>query len=75
MWPLFVTPMPGSRRRIILPARAFEAAARSHKVIPIAAPVHNDAEIETVITSLGSEPPGGGLVQTVREVRLSRPQP
>jgi len=41
---------------------AFEAAARSLKVAPIAAPVHNDAEIETVITSLGREP-GGGLVQ------------
>src|ERR1700682_5230102 len=40
---------------------AFEAAARSLKVAPIAAPVHSDAEIETVITSLGREP-GGGLV-------------
>jgi putative tryptophan/tyrosine transport system substrate-binding protein len=40
---------------------SFEVAARSLKVEPIAAPVHNDAEIETVITSLGREP-GGGLV-------------
>jgi putative ABC transport system substrate-binding protein len=40
---------------------AFEAAARSLKVAPIAAPVHSDAEIERVITSLGREP-GGGLV-------------
>jgi putative ABC transport system substrate-binding protein len=40
---------------------SFEAAARSLKVAPIAAPVHGDAEIETVITSLGREP-GGGLV-------------
>jgi len=40
---------------------AFEAAARSLKVKPITAPVHSDAEIETAITSLGSEP-GGGLV-------------
>jgi putative tryptophan/tyrosine transport system substrate-binding protein len=39
----------------------FEAAARSLKLVPIAAPVHNDAEIETVIGSLGGEP-GGGLV-------------
>jgi putative ABC transport system substrate-binding protein len=39
----------------------FEAAARSLKVAPIAAPVHNDAEIEAVIGSLGREP-GGGLV-------------
>jgi putative tryptophan/tyrosine transport system substrate-binding protein len=40
---------------------AFEAAALSVKVKPIAAPVHSDAEIESVITSLGREP-GGGLV-------------
>jgi putative tryptophan/tyrosine transport system substrate-binding protein len=39
----------------------FEAAARSLKVEPITAPVHSDAEIETVMTSLGREP-GGGLV-------------
>ena len=38
-----------------------EAAARSFKVEPIAAPVHSEAEIETVMTSLGREP-GGGLV-------------
>ena len=43
----------------VLPA--FEAAARLFKVAPIAAPIHSDAEIETVITSLGREP-GGGLV-------------
>jgi putative ABC transport system substrate-binding protein len=41
---------------------AFEAAARSLKVAPIAAPVRSDAEIETVITSLGREPGGGLLV-------------
>jgi putative ABC transport system substrate-binding protein len=40
---------------------SFEAAARSLRVAPIAAPVHSDAEIETVITSLGREG-GGGLV-------------
>jgi putative ABC transport system substrate-binding protein len=40
---------------------SFEAAARSLKVEPITAPVRDDAEIETVITSLGREP-GGGLV-------------
>jgi ABC-type uncharacterized transport system substrate-binding protein len=39
----------------------FEAAARSFKVALITAPIHSDAEIETVITSLGREP-GGGLV-------------
>ena len=39
----------------------FEAAARSLNVESVAVPVHSDAEIETVITSLGQEP-GGGLV-------------
>jgi putative ABC transport system substrate-binding protein len=41
---------------------AFEAAARSLKAAPIVAPVYNDAEIETVITSLGREPGGGFVV-------------
>jgi putative tryptophan/tyrosine transport system substrate-binding protein len=36
-----------------------EAAARSLKVGSIAAPVHSDAEIESVMTSLGREPDGG----------------
>jgi hypothetical protein len=40
----------------------FEAAARSLKVEPIAAPVHSDAEIETAIASLGREPRGGLVV-------------
>ena len=40
---------------------SFEAAARSFKVAPIVAPVHSEAEIETVITSLRSEP-GSHLV-------------
>jgi putative tryptophan/tyrosine transport system substrate-binding protein len=40
---------------------SFEAGARPLKVEPIAAPVHSDAEIESVITSLGRES-GGGLV-------------
>jgi putative ABC transport system substrate-binding protein len=40
---------------------AFETAAETLKVASIAAPVHSDAEIETVITSLGREP-GTGLV-------------
>jgi putative ABC transport system substrate-binding protein len=39
----------------------FETAARSLKVVPIIAPVHTDAEIETAINALGREP-GGGLV-------------
>jgi putative ABC transport system substrate-binding protein len=40
---------------------SFETAARSLKVEPIIAPVHDDAEVETAITALGREP-GGGLV-------------
>jgi putative ABC transport system substrate-binding protein len=40
---------------------SFETAARSLKVVPISAPVHSDAEIETAITALGREP-GAGLV-------------
>jgi putative ABC transport system substrate-binding protein len=40
---------------------SFEAAARSLKVETISSPVDNDAEIETVVASLGREP-GGGLV-------------
>jgi putative ABC transport system substrate-binding protein len=36
-------------------------AARLLKVVPIIAPVHSDAEIETAIIALGREP-GGGLV-------------
>jgi len=40
---------------------AFEAAARLFKVEPITAPVHSDAEIETVISSLARDA-GGGLV-------------
>jgi putative ABC transport system substrate-binding protein len=41
----------------------FEAAARLLKVAPIAAPVHSDADMEAVITSVGRES-GGGLVVT-----------
>ena len=38
----------------------FETAATSFNITPIAAPVHSDAEIETLMTSLGREP-GGAL--------------
>jgi putative ABC transport system substrate-binding protein len=41
---------------------AFEAAARLLKLEPIPAPVRSDAEIETVIASLGREPRGGFVV-------------
>jgi len=37
----------------------FETAAQALKVAPIIAPVHDDAEIEAVIASLGREPRGG----------------
>jgi putative ABC transport system substrate-binding protein len=40
---------------------SLETAARSLKIEPTIAPVHNDAEIETAITTLGRDP-GGGLV-------------
>ena len=40
---------------------SFEAAARSLKVALIAAPVHNDTEIEATIAELGREP-GSGLL-------------
>jgi putative ABC transport system substrate-binding protein len=63
---------PGLKRAAIMfnpdttPASAymssFETAARSLKVAPIIAPVHSDAEIETVMTSLGREPRGGLVV-------------
>jgi len=42
---------------------AFEAAARSLKVDAVTARVHDDAEIETVMTSLGREPGGAIIVQ------------
>ena len=41
--------------------RDFEAAARSSSAEPIAALARSDAEIETILTSLGKEP-GSGLI-------------
>ena len=41
---------------------SFETAARSLKVVPIAAPIHDDVEIETAIIGLGQEPLGGLIV-------------
>jgi putative ABC transport system substrate-binding protein len=37
---------------------SFETAAQSLKILPTAAPVHSDGEIETVINALGREPRG-----------------
>jgi putative ABC transport system substrate-binding protein len=39
--------------------QSFEASARSVKVAIVAAPVHNDPEIEMAIDSLGGKPRGG----------------
>jgi putative ABC transport system substrate-binding protein len=41
---------------------SFEAAARSLKIVPIRAPVHNDVDIETAFIGLGREPSGGLVV-------------
>jgi putative ABC transport system substrate-binding protein len=43
---------------------SFETAARSLNVLPIIAPVHSDAEVETAIIALGREPGGGLVVMT-----------
>jgi putative ABC transport system substrate-binding protein len=41
---------------------SLETAARSLKVVPIIAPVHSDAEIETAMIALGREPRGGLVI-------------
>jgi len=41
---------------------SFEMAARSLKVVPSTAPVHDDVEIETAIIDFGREPRGGLVV-------------
>ena len=56
---IFNPDMPGGGGSYYL--SAFKEAARSLKVEPITAPVHNDVEIEAAIIALGHEP-GGGLV-------------
>jgi putative ABC transport system substrate-binding protein len=53
---------------------SFEAAAQSLKVAPITARVRSDAEIETVITSLGREPGGGLLVMPDNFMEIHRAQ-
>jgi putative ABC transport system substrate-binding protein len=50
---------------------SFETAARSLKVVPIAAPVHSDVEIEAAITALEREP-GGGLVCVLDAFTIGR---
>ncbi len=52
---------------------SLETAARSLKVVPIAAPVHSDVEIETAIIGLGREPGGGLVVPSDAFMLRSRP--
>ena len=51
---------------------AFEAAARSLNVEPIQATVHNNVEIEQIITSLGHEPRGGLVVMADNFMFINR---
>jgi putative ABC transport system substrate-binding protein len=51
---------------------SFEAAARSLKIEPITSLVRSDAEIETVITSLGREPRGGLVVMADSFMQVRR---
>jgi putative ABC transport system substrate-binding protein len=53
---------------------SLEIAARSLKLVPITAPVHSDAEIETAIITLGREP-GSGLVVIPDTFMLSHRTP
>jgi putative ABC transport system substrate-binding protein len=59
-------------KRHFLPS--FEEAARSLKPAPIVAPVHDEAEIEQTITSLGGEPMGGFVVMPDVFVQVHRAQ-
>ena len=49
---------------------SFEAAAQSLKVAPIIARVRSDAEIETVITSLGRAPGGGDNFMEIHRAQI-----
>jgi putative tryptophan/tyrosine transport system substrate-binding protein len=51
---------------------AFEAAARSFKVEPMIARVHTEADIETVMNSLGREPAGGLVVMPDVHMHIHR---
>jgi ABC-type uncharacterized transport system substrate-binding protein len=53
---------------------SFESAAQSRKIAPITARVRSDAEIETVIISLGREPGGGLLVMPDNFMEIHRAQ-
>jgi putative tryptophan/tyrosine transport system substrate-binding protein len=56
--------------RYFLPS--FEAAAQSFGVVPVVMPVHNDTEIETVITALGREPRSGFLAMPDNFIEIHR---
>jgi putative ABC transport system substrate-binding protein len=51
---------------------SFEAGPQKRNVTPITARVRSDAEIETVITSLGRDPGGGLLVMPVNFMEIHR---
>jgi len=53
---------------------SIEAAAQSFRVMPNAAPVHDDAEIEIAVKSLGREPRGGLLVMPDNFMDIHRAQ-
>jgi ABC-type uncharacterized transport system substrate-binding protein len=57
-------------RSFFLPS--FEAAAQSFHMAAVVAPVHSDAEIETVIAGLGRGPRGGLLVMPDNFVEIHR---
>src|SRR5712691_2541342 len=57
-------------RSFFLPS--YEAAAQSFRVAAVVAPVHSDAEIETVIAGLGRGPRGGLLVMPDNFVEIHR---
>ena len=50
----------------------FKDAARALKVEPITAPVHNDAEIEGLVASLGREPGSGLIASPDRFMQIRR---
>ena len=51
---------------------SLETAARSLQVVPIIAPVHDDAEIETAMTDIAREPGGGLVVVTLAGLQVTQ---
>jgi putative ABC transport system substrate-binding protein len=54
--------------------QSFETGARSFNLLPVAAPVHSDTEIEATIVSLGHEVPGGLIVLPDAYMLVHRPK-